>query len=528
MKKLLPILFLLLGIKLTAQIIPHQYLVKYTSPLDFSIHLRSSSKETILVKELAGNYNVALIEFPASYTKDQEIQLLKNHSSISAYQCNHILSQRTCRPNDPEFSQQWNFSKMGFEDVWCYENGGISPLGDTLVIGVIDNGFDYGLTELKPNLFVNHKEIPDNKLDDDGNGYVDDYYGYNSVSFNGGDNHPLNNHGTNILSLVGALGDNGIGITGANQHIKMLLCSASNDAHLVECYTYFHKMKDQYLKSNGKSGAYIVASTISLGYDNAFPDEFPLICPLYDYLGEVGIMNVCATVNKSDHDVSIKGDVPSLCPSLFLITVTNTDINDKKVDAAGFSKIHIDIGASGENIPVLEAGGSTGYSAGCSLSAPQVGGGIALLNQYCETYANLVKASPKEGLFLMRDFVLNCGDLNESLQDITSSGRRFNVQKSLICLEKFCNTLVENEFIDIRPNPVIGDELNIVLGFERFAKYNLEIVNPLGQRIWHQELNYHPGVNNRQSINISNCNTGVYYVFVKSEHGSLSKAFIKK
>jgi hypothetical protein len=133
MKKLLPILFLLLGIKLTAQIIPHQYLVKYTSPLDFSIHLRSSSKETILVKELAGNYNVALIEFPASYTKDQEIQLLKNHSSISAYQCNHILSQRTCRPNDPEFSQQWNFSKMGFEDVWCYENGGISPLGDTLV-----------------------------------------------------------------------------------------------------------------------------------------------------------------------------------------------------------------------------------------------------------------------------------------------------------------------------------------------------------------------------------------------------------
>ena len=527
MKKLLPIFLFIVFSDLMSQVIPHEYLIKYTSIPNFNDQHRSNLSENIKVNILAGNFQMALIEFPEFYTNFQEIEILNNHPSVISFQANHTLQPRFCRPNDPEFNQQWNLTKMGFEDVWCYQNEGISPLGDTIVIGVIDNGFDFNLAEIKPNLFVNYKEIPDNKLDDDGNGFVDDYFGYNSASFNGGDNHPLNNHGTNILGLVGAQGNNGIGLSGSNQHIKMLICSASNDAHLVECYTYFHKMKDDYLKSNGKSGAYIVATTISLGYDTAFPDEFPLICPLYDYLGSVGILNVCATVNRSDHDVALKGDIPSLCPSLYLISVTNTDINDKKVDAAGFSKEHIDIGASGENIPVLEAGGSTGYSAGCSLSAPQVGGGIALLNQYCSTYANFVKSNPKEGLLLMRDFILNCGDVNESLQNITSSGRRFNASKSLICLEKYCNTLVDNEFVDIRPNPIIGDELKVLLGFERFGKYEMEVVNTLGQRIWYQDLNFQPGVNNRLTISLSNCDTGVYYLWIRTDNGKLSKAFFK-
>lgn len=190
---------------------------------------------------------------------------------------------------------------------------------------------------------------------------------------------------------MGAKGNNSRDITGSAQNIKVLLCSGNTEAHMVACYTYFYRMKELYLQSGGTKGAFVVATSLSLGFDFSFPEEFPNICPLYDWLGSLGILNVCATVNKPDHDVAIKGDVPSLCPSDFLITVTNTDINDRFVTSSGYSNIHIDLGASGEVVPVIQMGGGIDFSAGCSLSAPQVAAGILLLNQFCLRYAELLK-----------------------------------------------------------------------------------------------------------------------------------------
>jgi len=287
-------------------------------------------------------------------------------------------------------------------------------------------------------------------------------------------------------------------------------------------------MRELYQKTGGKQGAFVVATTISLGYDTAFPEEFPLICPLYDWLGSIGIINVCATVNKPDHDVAIKGDVPSLCPSTFLISVTNTDFADKKVFAAGYSKVHIDLGASGEEIPVIQLGGSQGSSGGCSLSAPQVASGIGLLNQFCPKYAALVKSQPLEAMTLMRSFVLDCGDENSSLKDLTSSGRRFNVQQSWTCLEKYCNSLTDKTFISIEPNPLRDGTLKLKLGFDKFGDYELKIFDALGKNIFIAKDSHIPGNTNLElSIESNNWPPGVYYLHFQSKGFESSQAFIK-
>ncbi len=80
-------------------------------------------------------------------------------------------------------------------------------------MAVIDTGIDYTHPDLASNMWVNEGEIPNNGLDDDGNGYVDDVFGWDFV---GDDNDPMDEHGhgTHVAGTVAAIGDNGIGVAG--------------------------------------------------------------------------------------------------------------------------------------------------------------------------------------------------------------------------------------------------------------------------------------------------------------------------
>ena len=124
-------------------------------------------------------------------------------------------------PNDENFSKQWAFHNTGQTggipdcDVDAVEAWDVGTGSEDIVIAIIDTGIDYNHPDLIDNMWINEGEIPDNGIDDDSNGYIDDYYGWDFTNYNG-DNLPLDSlgHGTYCAGIAGAVGNNSIGIAG--------------------------------------------------------------------------------------------------------------------------------------------------------------------------------------------------------------------------------------------------------------------------------------------------------------------------
>ncbi len=143
-------------------------------------------------------------------------------------------------PNDSLISQQWALEKINAFDAWDITQG-----ADTVLLAIIDTGIDYDHPELKNKIFINAGEVgidnqgrdkQSNNIDDDGNGFIDDYQGWDftdRVGFpfdsTGGDylnwdNNPIdeNGHGTYIAGIAGAESNNISGVSGTAPNIKML------------------------------------------------------------------------------------------------------------------------------------------------------------------------------------------------------------------------------------------------------------------------------------------------------------------
>jgi subtilisin family serine protease len=136
-------------------------------------------------------------------------------------------------PNDPRLAdQQMMWSQINAPTAWDITTG-----SKQVIVAIIDTGFDSWHDDLSPNVWVNKKEIPDNDIDDDRNGYIDDIHGWNFVEnnnnprtsvFEAGDDPESVRHGTIIAGLIGARGDNGRDGTGLNWNVQMMPLRAIN------------------------------------------------------------------------------------------------------------------------------------------------------------------------------------------------------------------------------------------------------------------------------------------------------------
>src|SRR5690606_36991492 len=113
--------------------------------------------------------------------------------------------------------------------------------------------------------------------------------------------------------------------------------------HVTEALEYCILLRRRYNETSGSDGAFVVATSLSLGVPAAFPSsssEMADWCALYEEAGKVGILTAAAAPN-AELDISEDGDMPSLCPTTAIISVTNSDINDEKVLDAGYSREHV-------------------------------------------------------------------------------------------------------------------------------------------------------------------------------------------
>jgi len=374
---------------------------------------------------------------------------VSNHPAVSIAQLNYLVTLRETVPNDPQLSQQWHHINTGAgggtvdadidsDLAWDITTGGFTALGDEIVVCVIEGG-NLNHPDLAPNAWVNTQEIPGNGIDDDGNGYIDDYLGWNVASNN--DNGVLTGgHGTQVMGMIGAKGDNNLGVVGANWNVKIMSVAGeniSNQASVIAAYTYPLVMRQLYNSSGGAQGAFVVATNASWGIDNGNPATVPLWCAFYDTLGENGILNCGATANNNVN-IDVVGDIPTACPSPYMVSVTATNNNDVRTFSA-YGVINVDVGAPGSNVYTTSGTNGYGSTSGTSFASPLTAGVIALIySTPCPAFVQMVHADPQLGADMVLQALYNGVDIIPNLVGQTATGGRINAYNSIMEILNNC------------------------------------------------------------------------------------------
>lgn len=347
--------------------------------------------EQMNVRQVHRYPNLPLFAFglyPANTSEgtDAFLERLRKHPGVEYVEPNYVYKIADTRPDDPGFAEQWGH----FNDGQPIKGGrpgvpgvdaAVTAAWDAttgsrdVVVAVIDTGVDYTHEDLADNMWVNEREIPDNGLDDDGNGIVDDYYGYNAVGNNG---RPMddNGHGTHCAGVIGAKGDNGTGIAGVNWNVRLMALKfldangrgTLNDA--LECIDYAIAMKRRGVNvrvlSNSWGGG---------GYSRALEDAIR-VANANDILFVAAAGNAGTDNDRMPH-YPASYDVPNV------VSVAALSPDDKLASFSCYGKKTVHLAAPGvdvySTVPVGVFGDGYRHFSGTSMATPYVAGAAALV-----------------------------------------------------------------------------------------------------------------------------------------------------
>lgn len=442
-----------------------------SSMIGASTSIKNRPIELLYKRNLSPQWNIHLMYFDYNlYNEYEVLHELRHNPKVHLAQFNHILYPRK-KPNDPYYKDQWYLHNITNADIdidaeqaWEITTTAITDLGDTIVTCVIDGGIDTTHSDIKSALWHNVNEIPYNSIDDDNNGYIDDRIGWNTFDKNC--IFEADVHGTAIAGLAAAQGNNNIGIASPNWDSKlMFVAGGADEANAIESYTYPYTMRRLYNLSNGHRGAFVVTVSSSWGRSFGRPQDAPIWCAIYDSLGKIGILSVAATANSAI-DVDIDGDLPTSCTSNYLITVTNVNQSNDKVDAAAYGLKSIDLGAYGQNvISTLTTTDEYALFSGTSFAAPQVAAAVSFLYSIpCSKLSSLSRTNPDIAALEVKKILLQGTTKNNSLEFITSSQGVLNLYQSAIKVSPL-------HFIKFNPRSVLCDFISEDLKFPIVIQY---------------------------------------------------------
>ncbi len=386
-----------------------------------------------------GRGRYATFETPSIISKEQAEILSTAMGELLALEPNAVYEPARV-PNDPRFGDQW----------WLHNTGqfigGVGTIGadigavaawDTtignrdIIVAVIDTGIDLNHPDLIPNLWTNPGEIPGNGIDDDGNGFIDDVHGYD---FGEGDGSPddVAGHGTAVAGVIGAAGNNGVGVTGVNWSVQIMSLKIANRngqltlAAIIGAHDYATMMRERAANGINIGGDLVVSNNSYGGFNQAFyadaPTGFVAERDAIERFINSGATFVAAAGNDSfNNDDETYTFFPASYNIPGLITVAATDNNDGLAGFSNYGQRTVHLAAPGVNVLTTALDGGYTYINGTSFASPAVAGAVALLKAH----------KPGASAVEIREALINSSDVLPSLQGRVESGGRVNIARAL-------------------------------------------------------------------------------------------------
>lgn len=416
--------------------------------------LENQNQITVInVSVVSDILNIYQFQFDISDIAIDNIEkLVRAFPDVAVVQKNHYVFDRETIPSDTLFPLQWHLKNIGqtggivdadidAHEAWDITTGGTTTHDDTIVVCIIEgSGVDINHIDLKENIWKNYGEIPNDGIDNDNNGYVDDFSGWHVISNN--DGITSGSHGTRVAGMIGAKGNNITGVSGVNWNVKLMIVQGqqvSTESTIIAAYTYPLKMRKLYNETNGQAGAFVVATNSSWGINNESAGGHPLWCAMYDSLGAYGVLSIGATTNNNTN-IDIAGDMPTTCASEFLIAVTMSNNQDLRANS-GYGTTHVDIAAPGSSVKLTDLGNTYPNTSGTSFATPCVTGCVALAYATpCAEFIDFVKNNPSQSALAMKNYIFSSVDTNPSLLSEIGTGGRINVRSTIDSILANCNS----------------------------------------------------------------------------------------
>jgi subtilisin family serine protease len=266
---------------------------------------------------------------------------------------------------DPRQGEQWAVAEGSVLDLpgaWQLTQG------QGVTVAIVDTGARLDHTDLAPNVWTNFDEIPDNRVDDDRNGYVDDVHGVDLSSKNPGqDLHDGHGHGTHVAGIVGAAA-NGRGVVGVAPRAKLMIVKVLDDNGAGTSGSIAEAIR--YAAANG-------ARVINCSLGGDAPD--PRLTAAVQAAGEANALVVAAAGNDG-RDIDTRPIYPAAIPASNLLAVASTDPDSGRAISqfSNFGRLTVQVAAPGAQILSSVKDGGWGLMSGTSMAAPVVTGVAAL------------------------------------------------------------------------------------------------------------------------------------------------------
>jgi len=332
---------------------PGEVLVKFATGVVASQAAANLAVDGLAIAGEIPSLDIKRLEVPPGQEM-MWIEKLRGDPGLLFVEPNYLARAAETIPDDPHYTEQWGLPRIRAPEAWGFTTG-----DDLITVAVIDTGVDLDHPDLVSKLWLNADEVPDNGLDDDGNGYVDDSYGWDFVN---DDAEPQDDywHGTHVAGVAAADTDNGQGVAGVSWGAKIMplkALNASGDGNYADVASAIVYAAD--------NGARIL--NLSLGGE----DYSAALAEAVGYARERGCLLAAAAGNES-------GAVLYPAANDGVLAVVATTRWDGRWYRSNYGP-EVDVAAPGADIYSTTLNDAYLSASGTSAAAPHVSGLAALV-----------------------------------------------------------------------------------------------------------------------------------------------------